>query len=420
MPSAEPVQRVRIYLSERAMQGGQPLYVAVLERLLREGATGATALRGAAGFGAGRQLRVEGGGAGRGAPIVVEWVDRADRVARLLPVLDELLPDALITVEDLRVHRALLRSTGPFGDRSVGEVLRRDVATASGSTTLEEAIELLARRPQPLLPMLDDEGQVASAIAAVELQRAAVIDLTMPLLGLLTEAERRAALGGLPPRTLAEIAPADLRVVAGEMPIAQAVSTMVEWGLEALPVLDGRRRFAGLFGVEEALRAALDTQAADAPVRDPVPPPPVGLLMQRSVPSVAASLPAPEVLPLLLASPERYLVVVAEGRPLGVLTDAGLLSRLPPPTRAGWIDALRNPAMPLPASLAEELAGQTAGTMPLAATPWLTADASRNQAIATLLEQDIQRLLVLDEEGQLAGLVGRRTLLRALAQEGGE
>ena len=60
MSGTELIQRVRIYLNERDMAEGQPLYLATLERLRREGATGATALRGIAGFGAGSRLRTAG------------------------------------------------------------------------------------------------------------------------------------------------------------------------------------------------------------------------------------------------------------------------------------------------------------------------------------------------------------------------
>src|SRR5262245_25360486 len=116
MPTNELIQRVRIYLSERDMADGQALYMLTLERLRREGATGATALRGIAGFGPGHRTRTVGpSDLNQSAPIVIEWVDRAERVLRVLPTLDALLPNALITVEDLQIYRAALRSAGPFG-----------------------------------------------------------------------------------------------------------------------------------------------------------------------------------------------------------------------------------------------------------------------------------------------------------------
>ena len=127
----EPIQRVRVYLDERDTSEGRPLYMLALERLQREGATGATALRGVAGFGPGHRLRTSGPmDLSQSVPVVIEWIDRAERIARVLPRLDDLLPEALITIEDLRVYRAALPSSGPFGERSpkTGSQQRRLVA----------------------------------------------------------------------------------------------------------------------------------------------------------------------------------------------------------------------------------------------------------------------------------------------------
>src|SRR5262249_52604084 len=133
--SHEPIQRVRIYLSERDTSEGRALYLIVLERLQREGATGATAIRGVAGFGPGHRLPTPGPtDLSHSPPVVLEWIDRAERVARVLPLLDDLIPNALITLEDLHVYRAALRSSGRFGERSVGEVMLRDVVVVDQAT----------------------------------------------------------------------------------------------------------------------------------------------------------------------------------------------------------------------------------------------------------------------------------------------
>ncbi len=124
MSSNESIKRVRIYLNERDLTAGQPLYLAALERLRREGATGATALRGIAGFGAGHRLRTAGIADFSSNPVVIEWVDRSERVLRIMPALDDLLPEALITVEDIRVYRAYC---GRYHDRRAAHDLCRVV-----------------------------------------------------------------------------------------------------------------------------------------------------------------------------------------------------------------------------------------------------------------------------------------------------
>src|SRR6266545_4632656 len=321
MPGSEAVQRVRIYLSESDAVEGQPLYLAALDRLRSAGATGATALRGIAGFGAGQRVR-PAAAALSAAPIVIEWVDRADRVARALPMLDDLLPEALITVEDLRVYRAALRSSGPFGDRTV-----------------------------------------AGVFAAGDLVRRGGMRLPFRLLGALDDEERRLALDELPPRTLADALTRDPRTVYVEASIPQAISPLVEWGLDALPVVDRSGRLVGIFGVEQALRAARRPPAEAGPVRDTDPPTPVSLVMQRTVPTIAADAPLPELLAQLLAAPGRFLVVLDGARPVGPLNDVALAQRLVEPLRSAWLAALRAPDAPLPPLVETSDYAATAGDL---------------------------------------------------------
>lgn len=87
------------------------------------------------------------------------------------------------------------------------------------------------------------------------------------------------------------------------------------------------------------------------------------------------------------------------------------------PLRSAWIAALLGDQSPLAALAASSASGMTAED--LSAAPALIAShASEYDAIRTLLEGEKQYLVVVDSEGRLAGMVTRRGLLRALAQEG--
>jgi PII-like signaling protein len=419
MASDESVQRVRIYLNERDTAEGQPAHLATLERLRREGATGATALRGIAGFGAGHRVRITGADALAAAPVVIEWVDRAERVARVLPLLDDLLAEALITVEDVRIYRAALRSGGPFGDQTVGQAMAREAATASLDTPLRAAAELMLAEAQPLLPVLDADGLVVGVFSDGDFVRRAGLPLPLALFGALNSEERRSLLDRLPARALGELYTAEPRTIYVEAPVAQAISPLVEWGFEMLPVVDRIGRFAGLFGVDQALRAANARRTQDAPpgVRDAEPPTPVGLVMQGAVPTIGAAAPLRDAMELLLNTAGRFLVVLADGRPIGTLSERWLAQQLPEPLRSAWLGALRatEPA-PVPAELA---LSTTAGGLAERDMPTIAARASQEEAIALMLEGSYDRLLVVDDEGRLAGLLGRRVLLRALAQASG-
>ena len=455
MSGTELIQCVRIYLNEHDQAEGRPLYLAALERLRREGATGATVLRGIAGFGAGSRLRTSGIADFTPAPIVIEWVDRAERVARVLPALDDLLPDALITIEDLRAYRAVLRSVGPFGDRTVGQMMAREVAAATRDMPLRAAAELMIERAQPLLPVLDDRGGVVGVLSDGDLVRRAGLALPPRLFGALTADERRAVLDLLAPGVVAATLTADPRSAYVESPVPLAISPMIEWGFELLPVLDRDGRLAGLFGVEQALRAglwnadvaadsagpashsnhaagpstgsggaagpdgppgALENGERERAVRAAEPPTPVSLVMQRAVPTIAAATPLAEALARLLAAPDRFLVVLDAGRLVGTLTDLHLARTLGEPLRSAWLAALRVPAVPLPTVLDGAGAELTAGRLAEPNTPSIDAQAPLDAAIQHILAGGYERLLVLDDQGEVAGLLARRSLLRALSQ----
>jgi PII-like signaling protein len=100
---------LRIYIGEADVFQGRPLYQAIIEILRREGLAGATVLRGIEGFGkssllhTATVLRLS-----EDLPILIECVDTLEKVEAVLPVLDNMIEDGLVTLEkvDVRVYRA--------------------------------------------------------------------------------------------------------------------------------------------------------------------------------------------------------------------------------------------------------------------------------------------------------------------------
>jgi uncharacterized protein len=95
---------VRIYIGESDHWHGKPLYQAIVELLRERGLAGATVLRGIEGFGAKahlhttRLLRLS-----EDLPVLIECVDQEDRVRAVLPELDSMVVDGLITLEKVEV-----------------------------------------------------------------------------------------------------------------------------------------------------------------------------------------------------------------------------------------------------------------------------------------------------------------------------
>jgi uncharacterized protein len=95
---------LRIFIGESDRWHGKPLYQAIVERVREEGLAGATVLRGIEGFGAdsrlhtARLLRLS-----EDLPVVIEIVDSGDQIERILPALDEMVGEGMVTVERVEV-----------------------------------------------------------------------------------------------------------------------------------------------------------------------------------------------------------------------------------------------------------------------------------------------------------------------------
>jgi PII-like signaling protein len=100
---------LRIFVGESDTWHGKPLYQAIVERVRAEGLAGATVLRGIEGFGAdsrihtSRILRLS-----EDLPVVIEIADTAERIDRIVPLLDEMVTEGLVTLErvDIIAYRS--------------------------------------------------------------------------------------------------------------------------------------------------------------------------------------------------------------------------------------------------------------------------------------------------------------------------
>ena len=104
MKISEEGQLLRIFIGESDRWHGKPLYEAIILKAREMGLAGATMLRGLMGFGAASRihtakiLRLS-----QDMPIVIEIVDSAEKIDSLLPIVDEMVEEGMVTVERVRV-----------------------------------------------------------------------------------------------------------------------------------------------------------------------------------------------------------------------------------------------------------------------------------------------------------------------------
>lgn len=105
---------LRIFIGESDTWHGRPLYEAIVRRLRKEGLAGATVFRGIEGFGAhsrlhtARILRLS-----EDLPLLIEVVDNMEAIEKVLPILDEMVTEGLVTMENVEIvsYRANKKSS---------------------------------------------------------------------------------------------------------------------------------------------------------------------------------------------------------------------------------------------------------------------------------------------------------------------
>src|SRR5262249_37094451 len=99
---------VRIFIGESDRWHHQPLWAALLQRLRRHGLAGATVLRRIGGFRCRQPVHTNlRQGRAQAPPLLIEVVETEEHVERLLPILDEMVAEGMVTMETERVIKYL-------------------------------------------------------------------------------------------------------------------------------------------------------------------------------------------------------------------------------------------------------------------------------------------------------------------------
>lgn len=95
---------LRVFVGESDKYKGKPLYEAIVMLAREKGLAGATVLKGVMGFGASSRihtskvLRLS-----EDLPVVIEIVDKPERIQSILPDLDAMIQEGLVTLEPINV-----------------------------------------------------------------------------------------------------------------------------------------------------------------------------------------------------------------------------------------------------------------------------------------------------------------------------
>ncbi len=104
MRQKQKAKLLRIHISESDRFGGKPLYEAIVARCRELQIAGATVFRGLEGYGETAELH-RARLIRHDLPITITIVDSPENIARLAPLLEEMMDTGLIAVSDVEVIR---------------------------------------------------------------------------------------------------------------------------------------------------------------------------------------------------------------------------------------------------------------------------------------------------------------------------
>lgn len=410
--------RIVIYIGEDARWHGKPLYMAVLEYLRQGGAAGATVLRGVAGFGAHSRIHsVSLIDLAADLPLCIEWIDAPETVARLLPGVREMVKEGLITSETVDVVSVTARRSGDPLAQSVRAIMSSDVTVVQPATPVTEVMDLLLQRGYRALPVVDDTHRLVGILTDGDLLRRANLPARLGLQAELTEEERASQTASLQNLSAGQIMTRSVVSVADDDSARKAAELMVQRRLKRLPVVDRQGRLCGLVSRLDVLRT-VNSEADSVETQAVAPRPGAGIaeMLDPDVPTVKPEATLDQVMNALETHHQRRVVVV-DGRNhvVGIISDGDLLRRVRRTQRPGLLQQLRS--LITGEHIAEAGMPDTTQTAAeLMTTPVITiaADASLQDALRLMLDNQIKRLPVVDGEGRLLGLLGRGSLLGGL------
>ena len=97
-------QRLVIFIGESDEWQGEPLYSAIVMKLREMGIAGVTVTRGIMGYGANNRIhKAKLLTLSEDMPLRIEVIDKPEYIQQILPVLDRMVVDGLITLSNVEI-----------------------------------------------------------------------------------------------------------------------------------------------------------------------------------------------------------------------------------------------------------------------------------------------------------------------------
>ena len=297
----------------------------------------------------------------------------------------------------------------------VRDAMTSEVTAISPTTPLSQVVELLIEKGLKATPVVEN-GKIIGIITGGDLLTRAGMGLRISLQRVLpanifSEQIQHLAEEG---KTAKDIMTSPVVTIGADEHVTKAAALMAEKNIKRLPVVNKQGELVGIISRLDILAliasggssSELFLAIAGASART------AGDIMFRNVPTVALDANLNEVINKILATPLRRVVVTDEGRHvLGIIVDTDLV-KATPYKKAGWLPNILSRFSNAPTDLVNftEKAVDVMSREVFAVQP----DTPLTDVIRLMVDKQIKRLVVTDEEKRLAGMVSRESILRVM------
>lgn len=253
--------------------------------------------------------------------------------------------------------------------QSIGKFATRSVVAVESEATVQEALQIMSERSISCLIVLSHNEPI----------------------GILTERDVVFAsnwLLGQPDLLVKEVMNKPVMTASEEMSVAQAYQIFCQHHIRHLVVLDANLDMVGVFTQTDLLRS-LEEKAFDGICK-------VSDLMSSQVLHITPDVPARYALSLMARRSVSCIVVVEDGRPVGMFTERDVVRNV-----ADGVDLSTVPV--------GSVMSPSVFSTPVTTTPYET--------IGLMRKKSIRRLLVVDDAGEMTGILTQTDIGRVLDRQ---
>jgi len=415
----------RIFTSEESRHHGRPLYQEIVDLVSRQKISARCQVtKGIAGCyenGEVATLGVEVFSCN--LPLEILVIMPSHESGRLLPLLEDMVDEGLMTVETQDVHWHKCRRQMIPRQVRVKDVMTPDPRTLPMDAPASEALRILVGAPFHGIPILDRQKRPAGMLTHGDLLRHSALPVKAGLFRDFDPAHLQAMEKLLAGRRVAELMTGPAVVIREDKLLAKAVDLMLDRDLKRLPAVDEDGAITGILSRLDVFKTIMDrspdwgtfdrggvklgefTLVKDA--------------MRTDTPTLPPSAPVWEAIKLIdTTSINRVAIVDPDRKLLGLVSDKVLMAAFSA-HQGGLLDLIvdRLSFTALArrhAGFRKALRARSVGEIMLTDLFSVRETALVDDALRLMVEKKLKRIPVLDTEGRFLGMLTRDSLLRAI------